>query len=116
MESRHHLQVCSQERRTHEHDEQVDDLAGVSFHIQDEGVCDRRRRPDDDDDLQTREQRAPACCACGRTEGIKWMIRPGSGDLPVGQLDAQNRFPNGRGIPSLASSERGMRIGCARLE
>lgn len=47
----------------------------------------------------------PTCCACGRTEGIKWMIRPGSGDLPVGQLDAQNRFPNGRGIPSLASSD-----------
>lgn len=33
------------------------------------------------------------------------MIRPGSGDLPVGQLDAQNRLPNGSGMPSFASSE-----------
>lgn len=32
-----------------------------------------------------------------RTEGIKWMIRPGSGDLPVGQFDAQNLLPNGSG-------------------
>ena len=38
------------------------------------------------------------------TEGIKWMIRPGKGDFPVGQFDAQNLLPNGRGIPSLASS------------
>ena len=38
------------------------------------------------------------------TEGIKWIISPGKGDFPVGQLDAQNLLPNGRGIPSLASS------------
>ena len=34
------------------------------------------------------------------------MMRPGKGDFPVGQLDAQNLFPNGRGMPSLASSIR----------
>jgi len=32
------------------------------------------------------------------------MMSPGSGDLPVGQLDAQKRLPKGRGTPSLASS------------
>lgn len=32
------------------------------------------------------------------------MINPGSGDFPVGQFEAQNLFPNGRGIPSFASS------------
>ena len=32
------------------------------------------------------------------------MIRPGSGDLPVGQFDAQKRLPPGRGTPSFASS------------
>ena len=39
-----------------------------------------------------------------RTEGIRWTIRTGSGDFPVGQFDAQNRLPKGNGIPSLASS------------
>ena len=38
------------------------------------------------------------------TEGIKWRTSPGRGVFPVGQFDAQNLFPNGRGIPSLASS------------
>ena len=38
------------------------------------------------------------------TEGIRWMMSPGSGDLPVGQLDAQKRLPKGRGTPCLASS------------
>lgn len=38
-------------------------------------------------------------------EGIKWIINPGSGDFPVGQLDAQKRFPKGRGTPSFASSK-----------
>ena len=37
-------------------------------------------------------------------EGIKLMMSPGKGALPVGQFDAQNLLPNGRGIPSLASS------------
>jgi hypothetical protein len=32
------------------------------------------------------------------------MINPGSGDFPVGQFEAQNLFPNGKGIPSFASS------------
>ena len=32
------------------------------------------------------------------------MSRPGRGDLPVGQFDAQKRLPPGRGIPSFASS------------
>lgn len=32
------------------------------------------------------------------------MMSPGSGDLPVGQFDAQNLLPKGRGIPSFASS------------
>ena len=32
------------------------------------------------------------------------MMSPGSGDSPVGQFDAQNLLPNGKGIPSLASS------------
>lgn len=54
--------------------------------------------------------RAPTYCACRRTVGIKWMIRPGSGDLPVGQLEAQNRFPNGSGMPSFASSKGKMDI------
>ena len=40
------------------------------------------------------------------TEGIKWTIRPGSGDLPVGQFDAQKRLPKGSGMPSLANSKR----------
>jgi hypothetical protein len=38
------------------------------------------------------------------TDGIRWIISPGKGDLPVGQFDAQNRFPKGRGTPSFASS------------
>lgn len=41
------------------------------------------------------------------TEGIKCTINPGSGDLPVGQLDAQKRLPNGKGMPSFASSAFG---------
>jgi hypothetical protein len=41
---------------------------------------------------------------CVLTEGIKCIISPGKGDFPVGQFDAQNLLPNGRGIPSLASS------------
>jgi hypothetical protein len=32
------------------------------------------------------------------------MINPGSGDFPVGQFEAQNLLPNGKGIPSFASS------------
>ena len=32
------------------------------------------------------------------------MMSPGSGDLPVGQFDAQNLLPKGRGMPSFASS------------
>lgn len=32
------------------------------------------------------------------------MISPGSGVLPVGQFDAQKRFPKGSGMPSFASS------------
>ena len=31
-------------------------------------------------------------------------MSPGRGDFFVGQFDAQNLLPNGRGIPSLASS------------
>lgn len=31
-------------------------------------------------------------------------MSPGSGDLPVGQLDAQTLLPNGSGMPSFASS------------
>ena len=38
------------------------------------------------------------------------MMRPGKGDFPVGQFDAQNLFPNGRGIPSLASSVGSTRV------
>ncbi len=37
-----------------------------------------------------------------RTEGIKCTIRPGNGDLPVGQFDAQNLLPKGSGIPAEA--------------
>jgi hypothetical protein len=37
-------------------------------------------------------------------EGIKLMMSAGKGALPVGQFDAQKLLPNGRGIPSLASS------------
>ena len=43
--------------------------------------------------------------SCKLTDGIKCTMRPGSGDFPVGQLEAQNRLPKGRGIPSFASSE-----------
>ena len=50
------------------------------------------------------------------TEGIRWTIRPGSGDLPVGQFDAQNLLPNGNGIPSLASSVVGISKPNARDE
>ena len=45
----------------------------------------------------------------GPTEGIRCIINPGRGDSPVGQLDAQNLFPNGSGIPSFASSDDGNR-------
>ena len=38
------------------------------------------------------------------TDGIMWMMSPGRGDLPVGQLDAQKRLPKGSGMPSFASS------------
>ena len=38
------------------------------------------------------------------TDGIRCTIRPGRGDLPVGQFEAQNLLPNGSGTPSLASS------------
>ena len=41
------------------------------------------------------------------------MMRPGKGDFPVGQFDAQNLFPNGRGIPSFASSVGSK--SCARI-
>ena len=46
---------------------------------------------------------------CVLTEVIKWMISPGRGDFPAGQFDAQNLLPNGRGMPSLASSARSVR-------
>jgi hypothetical protein len=39
------------------------------------------------------------------------MINPGSGDLPVGQFEAQNLFPNGKGIPSFASSVLKYKLG-----
>ena len=42
--------------------------------------------------------------ALGPTDGIRWTINPGSGDFPVGQFDAQNLFPKGNGMPSLANS------------
>lgn len=45
---------------------------------------------------------------CGRTEGIMWRTRPGKGDFPVGQFDAQNLLPKGSGRPSLASSAENM--------
>ena len=32
------------------------------------------------------------------------MTSPSKGDFPVGQFDAQSLLPNGRGIPSFASS------------
>ena len=35
---------------------------------------------------------------------MRCTINPGRGDFPVGQFDAQNLFPNGNGIPSLANS------------
>ena len=38
------------------------------------------------------------------------MSRPGSGDFPVGQFDAQKRLPPGRGTPSFASSYRFLRV------
>lgn len=38
------------------------------------------------------------------TDGIKCIISPGRGDLPVGQFEAQNLFPKGSGSPSFASS------------
>ena len=38
------------------------------------------------------------------TDGMKCKIRPGRGDFPVGQFDAQNSLPNGNGMPSLANS------------
>lgn len=38
------------------------------------------------------------------SEKIQWMSRPGNGTNPVGQFDAQNLFPPGRGIPSFATS------------
>lgn len=31
-------------------------------------------------------------------------MSPGRGDFPVGQLDAQNLLPKGKGTPSFASS------------
>lgn len=37
-------------------------------------------------------------------------MRPGNGDFPVGQVDAQNLLPNGRGIPSFASSVRRVQL------
>lgn len=40
-----------------------------------------------------------------RTVKMKWMSRPGKGDFLVGKLEAQNRLPNGNGIPSFASSK-----------
>ena len=42
----------------------------------------------------------------GLTDGIslRCMINPGSGDIPVCQFDAQNLFPKGKGMPSLANS------------
>ena len=43
----------------------------------------------------------------GLTDGIRCMINPGSGDFPVGQFDAQNLFPKGNGMPSLAISMKG---------
>ena len=118
------LDIASAERRwgegTYDDDEQVDDLARVALDVEDERVRDRGRRRDDDDHL-CRQRTLASCCVHGgggekgvegveggedggRTEGIKWMMRPGSGDLPVGQLEAQNLLPNGRGMPSLASS------------
>jgi len=38
------------------------------------------------------------------------MINPGSGDFPVGQFEAQNLFPKGNGMPSLANSIKGNKL------
>lgn len=38
---------------TYNHDEEIDDLLGVSFDIEDEGIGDVGRRCEDDDDLHT---------------------------------------------------------------
>lgn len=44
------------------------------------------------------------CKVMLRTEGTKCSTSPGKGVFPVGQLDAQKRFPKGSGRPSFASS------------
>jgi len=90
-------------RKTHNDDKEINDLLWVSFDIQNEWVGDSRWRPDNKDNMELISDRSSAARSV-LTEGIRWIINPGSGDLPVGQFEAQNLFPNGRGIPSFASS------------
>ena len=85
-------------------DEEIDDLSWVALHIEDEGVGHRGWRPDNHDDLRGASGSTERWVIKRRTEGIRWMISPGRGDFPVGQFEAQNLLPNGRGIPSFASS------------
>ena len=85
-------------------DEEIDDLSWVALHIEDEGVGHRGWRSDDNDDLRGASDSTERWVIKGRTEGIRWMISPGRGDFPVGQFEAQNLLPNGRGIPSFANS------------
>jgi hypothetical protein len=91
------------EWKTHDNDEEINDLLWVSFNIQNKRVGDIWWRRDNDDNLGPISDRSSAARSA-LTEGIKCMINPGSGDFPVGQFEAQNLFPNGRGIPSFASS------------
>lgn len=92
--------------QTYHYDEHIDHLCGVSFDVENEWVDDAWRRRDDNNDLCdiVKLLNADFYYQVRLTDGIRWMMSPGSGDFPVGQLDAQNRLPNGSGTPSFASS------------
>lgn len=102
------LRNSEQRDSPYNHDKQIYDLLRIALHVQDERIRNVGRWCEDDDHLGYLEFTSNiAKSGIQVTVIMKWISRPGKGDLLVGQLDAQNLLPNGNGIPSFASSGRG---------
>ena len=77
------------------------------MYVQNERICDIGRRGQNNYNLLITEgigKDVKRSAVSGRTVPMKYSNSPGRGDFPVGQFEAQKRYPNGIGIPSFASS------------